>query len=77
MSKVETPWLAGWKEIAEYLRVSIRTAQSWEERDGMPVIRRNGGCIHAERPALDEWMRQQRSNQKAQRDAKSRNVTQG
>src|SRR5439155_22306038 len=31
--------LSSWKEIAEYLNVSIRTAQAWERSRGMPVHR--------------------------------------
>jgi hypothetical protein len=35
--------LASWKEIAEYLGVTVRTAQKWETERGMPVRRLPGG----------------------------------
>lgn len=31
--------LDSWKEIAAYLKTSVRTAQRWEEQNGLPVIR--------------------------------------
>lgn len=34
--------LEGWKEIADYLRVSSRTAQQWEAERGLPVRRMAG-----------------------------------
>jgi hypothetical protein len=46
-----------WKEIANYLNVSVRTAQHWEAKQGLPVRRLPGGrgrvlAIAAE---LDAW----------------------
>ncbi|MGO8815464.1 MAG: hypothetical protein ACLQVG_12485 [Terriglobia bacterium] len=37
MSNVSPRKLVGWKEIAEYLRTSTRTAQRWERELGLPV----------------------------------------
>jgi hypothetical protein len=34
--------LSGWKEIAQYLRSSVRTVQRWEG-EGLPIIRPRGG----------------------------------
>lgn len=36
--------LSSWKEIAEFLRVSVRTAQLWERERGLPVRRIGGGA---------------------------------
>ena len=49
--------LSSWKEIAEYLNVSIRTAQAWERGRGMPVHRVPGvrGVVTASAAALDTW----------------------
>ena len=35
--------LAGWKEIARHLGVSVRAAQQWERTRGLPVHRLPGG----------------------------------
>ena len=31
--------LESWKEIADYLRTSVRTVQRWEKVEGLPVRR--------------------------------------
>lgn len=48
--------LSSWKEIATYLRVSVRTAQSWQER-GLPVQRIPGGRarVTVRVAALERW----------------------
>src|SRR5437588_3996254 len=48
--------LSSWKEIAKYLRVSDKTAQTWKEDLGMPVkqLRRRGG-VFAYKDELDAW----------------------
>ena len=52
--------LAGWKEIAAYLRKSVRAAQRWERGVGLPVHRvrtpSGGQSIHARRSEIDEWL---------------------
>lgn len=47
--------LAGWKEIARHLGVSVRAAQQWERTRGLPVHRLPGGRggIHAVTGELD------------------------
>jgi phage terminase Nu1 subunit (DNA packaging protein) len=51
--------LNGWKEIASYLRSSVRTVQRWE-KIGMPVIRPvegNHGSVIAYSEQLDSWLK--------------------
>ena len=49
--------LTSWKEIAEYLGVSVRTAQKWETHRGLPVKRFSGerGRVLADPDAIDRW----------------------
>jgi tetratricopeptide (TPR) repeat protein len=49
--------LTGWKEIAAYLRVSVRTAQAFEKTRGLPVRRGPGqkGPVFAAPDALKKW----------------------
>lgn len=49
--------LTSWKEIADYLRVTVRTAQRWEAEWGLPVRRDSGGRgrVAADRAELDRW----------------------
>jgi hypothetical protein len=49
--------LHSWKEVAEYLQVSVRTAQDWEKKHGLPVKRLPGvrGGILAKPSDLDSW----------------------
>ena len=49
--------LSGWKEIADYLRVSVRTAQTMEKEQGLPVRRGIGqkAPVFAFVAELDEW----------------------
>lgn len=49
--------LRGWKAIADYLDVSVRTVQNWEKDLGLPVRRHPGahGRIYATSPELDVW----------------------
>jgi tetratricopeptide (TPR) repeat protein len=52
--------LDSWKEIASYLKRSVRTVQSWEVDEGMPVHRHfhdKRGTIYAFKPELDAWWR--------------------
>jgi excisionase family DNA binding protein len=52
--------LTSWKEIAEYLGVSVRTAQKWEAEMGLPVHRLPGekGRVSAEAAGLERWKRE-------------------
>lgn len=49
--------LTSWKEIADYLGVSVRTAQTWEHERGLPVQRMAGerGRVLALSQDLDLW----------------------
>ena len=56
-----TDRLDSWKEIAEYLRRGVRTAQRWERDAGLPVRRvggDDGGAVYAFRSELDAWWQQ-------------------
>jgi hypothetical protein len=50
--------LEGWKQIAEYLRVTERTAQNWARWQNMPVYHLPGdkGRIFAVADELEPWM---------------------
>jgi hypothetical protein len=49
--------LISWKEIAEYLRVTVRAAQKWERERGLPVRRLPGkrSMVSASRDELNSW----------------------
>lgn len=49
--------LTSWKEIAEHLRVAVRTAQTWEREKGLPVRRMPGerGRVSADPAELSRW----------------------
>ncbi len=49
--------LTSWKEIADYLQVSVRTAQNWERERNLPVRRMAGakGRVHADPVKLAVW----------------------
>jgi hypothetical protein len=51
--------LTSWKEIANYLKVTVRTAQLWEANKGLPVRRLPGGRgrVLAVAKELDAWKR--------------------
>ena len=52
--------LDSWKEIASYLKRSVRGVQRWEAEEGMPVHRHRHdkrGTIFAFKPELDTWWR--------------------
>ena len=48
--------LIGWKAIAGYLQVSVRTAQRWERVVSLPVHRPGHGSVFASRAELDAWL---------------------
>jgi hypothetical protein len=56
-SEKPVPPLKSWQSIAEYLGVSVRTAQKWEAERGLPVTRHNGGrgTVTASAEELDRW----------------------
>lgn len=52
--------LTSWKEVADYLGVTIRTAQIWEHERGLPVMRlpgRGRARILVPVSALEQWKR--------------------
>ena len=55
--------LSSWKEIADYLGVTVRTAQNWEQERGLPVHRIPGarGPVYALADELDKWMASEKS----------------
>ena len=52
--------LVGWKEIAEFLRKSVRTVQRWERELGLPIHRvhtsDSGQSVFGLRRELEEWL---------------------
>ena len=52
--------LRGWKDVAGYLGVSVRTAQRLAEQAGLPVHRTGHlkGGLSASQEALDAWVRE-------------------
>jgi len=50
--------LDSWKEIAAYLKRSVRTVHRWESEQGLPVHRhlhQSSGTVYAFRAELDAW----------------------
>jgi Tol biopolymer transport system component len=50
--------LDSWKEIAAYLKRSVRTVTRWEQEEGLPVHRHvhtKSGTVYAYKPELDAW----------------------
>jgi Tol biopolymer transport system component len=50
--------LDSWKEIAAYLKRSVRTVTRWEREEGLPVHRHvhsKSGTVYAFKPELDTW----------------------
>jgi tetratricopeptide (TPR) repeat protein len=53
--------LDSWKEIASYLRKSVRSVQRWEAEEGMPVHRHvhaKAGTVYAFASELDAWWKE-------------------
>ena len=60
--KTEAPkFLTGWKEIANYLGMGVRTVQRYERQSGLPVRRPAGrpsaGAVLATKAELDGWVK--------------------
>lgn len=51
---MKDPDLLSWKEIAEFLGVTVRTAQLWEKQRGLPVRRLPGGLKASVRASAEE-----------------------
>jgi hypothetical protein len=51
--------LDSWKEIAVYLGREVRTAQRWEQREGMPIhrhIHEKASSVCAFKHEMDAWL---------------------
>ena len=51
--------LTGWKEIASYLRMGVRSVQRYERELSLPIHRLNGkstGSVIATKAELDSWV---------------------
>lgn len=59
-----TDRLDSWKEIADYLKRGVRTAQRWEAEASLPVhrISPDRGVVFAYRSELDAWWRSRSSS---------------
>ncbi len=56
--------LDSWKEIAAYLRRSVRCVQRWERTEGLPVLRHQhakGATVYAYRHEVDQWWEEGRT----------------
>lgn len=54
------PVLRSWKDIAQYVRTSVKTVQRWEHSHDFPVRRVNptkGSVVFALQEEIDEWLR--------------------
>ncbi len=49
--------LNSWKEIADFLGVSVRTAHRWQDDAGMPVHHAPSGHVYAHTTELNRWRR--------------------
>lgn len=59
-SSASSDRLDSWKEIAVYLRRSVRCVQRWERVEGLPVLRHRhakGSTVYAYRHEVDQWWR--------------------
>jgi hypothetical protein len=51
--------LVSWKEVARYLRCTIRTLERWESREGLPIhchLDQKGSTVYAYASELDAWL---------------------
>ena len=54
--------LSSWKEIASYLKRTVRTVQRWESHEGLPIHRhphRTANSVYAYRSELDDWWKRE------------------
>jgi len=57
------PRLDSWKEIATYLKRSVRTVRRWERQEGLPVHRHRHhmqATVYAFVPEIDKWLEEHR-----------------
>lgn len=56
--KMSEHWLSGWDSIANYLKISISSAQTYRKKYGLPVYQPvPNGSPMASKEELDEWVR--------------------
>jgi len=52
-------FLSGWKQIANYLGMGVRTVQRYEREQGLPIHRpagKSSGSVVASKAELDRWV---------------------
>lgn len=71
--------LAGWKVIANYLQVSVRTAQNFEKEYGLPVRRKFGikAPVYAFVSEVDEWVEVHRTASDSSLSARPEHLSTG
>ncbi len=72
MTSVDHPRLQGWKAIAAFLKVDVRTARRWEAERALPVHRLPGDSrspVWADVSELGEWLRGQPAAAEPEADA--------
>jgi TolB-like protein len=70
--------LESWKEIAAYLKRSVRTVRRWETEEGLPVHRhmhRTLGSVYAYKSELDAWRETARQRPELQRTTAAGAIT--
>lgn len=63
--------LESWKEIAAYLKRSVRTVHRWEKEEALPVRRhlhKKLGTVYAYKPEIDAWWASRGSQLEAERE---------
>jgi hypothetical protein len=56
---VQPEFLSGWKQIADYLGMGVRTVQRYEREQGLPIHRTAGksvGAVISTKAELDGWV---------------------
>jgi Tol biopolymer transport system component len=65
--------LDSWKEIAAYLKRSVRTVTRWEREEGLPVHRHlhsKSGSVYAYKAELEDWWKSRGASVDASSDSK-------
>jgi len=68
--------LSSWKEIANYLKIRVRTAQRWEEKLGLPVHRMeklNKTYVFAYVDEIDRWLDEKSQKEKSSKKSLLKN----
>jgi len=70
--------LSSWKEISDYLKIRVRTAQRWEKDLTLPVHRVSGSpgtYVYAYKEELDTWLEERDKLEKKYERAQSKKST--